>query len=460
MSQERSSFKVQSISLQSERYSEALDLSGVFASIDIYESLDKPYITADLIVNDDQNWYETYDILGGEKVIINFISDRDKTESATTKLVTKTFYVHHVFSRKRVNEYTQIIFLHLIEDIQYISNLQNVNKFYDGKGHEIIEKICEEFLGIELAKTDNPKDNQLYNLIVPNMSPLDAIKWVTNSLTTQNGFPFFVFSTFVGNKLVLRDLETLLSSEVINRQYPYTWSPSSVQNPNPAIARRAIKTMEAAKAEDLFKLIKNGHIGAKYTYLNTAAPDEDTDLEFDYDVIKDALQPAIQSGEIFKNQKNPPYSPSFKLNNIPFNELQSNHYALFGGSNPYRLTNLPLDNSKPNFPLALGEAYDEADYKLFISGKSIEQLLKKSPMNIGINGLDFMDGDHHYTIGNLLFCKFSKTRDVASPTEKMSTIDSKLSGNYLIYKARHMIKRENYDISFTIVKLGSMDANG
>ena len=218
--------------------------------------------------------------------------------------------------------------------------------------------------------------------------------------------------------------------------------------------------MEASKAEDLFKLIKNGYIGSKYTYLNTAAPDEDTDLEFDYDVVKDALEPAIQSGEIFKNQKNPPYSPSFKLNNVPFNELQSNHYALFGGSNPYRLTNLPLDNSKPNFPLALGEAYDEADYKLFISGKSIEQLLKKSPMNIGINGLDFMDGDHHYTIGNLLFCKFSKTRDVALPHEKISTIDSKLSGNYLIYKARHMIKRENYDISFTIVKLGSMDADG
>ena len=182
MSEIRSSFQVQSISLQSERYNQVLDLSGVFASIDIFESLDKPYITADLIVNDDQNWYETYDILGGEKVIINFVSDRDKTEGASTSLISKTFYVHHVFSRKRVNEYTQIVFLHLIEDIQYISNLQNVNKFYDGKGHEIIEKICNEFLNIELAKTNNPKDNQLYNLIVPNMSPLEAIKWITNSL--------------------------------------------------------------------------------------------------------------------------------------------------------------------------------------------------------------------------------------------------------------------------------------
>ena len=53
MSQVRSSFQVQSISLQSERYNQVLDLSGVFASIDIFESLDKPYITADLIVNDE-----------------------------------------------------------------------------------------------------------------------------------------------------------------------------------------------------------------------------------------------------------------------------------------------------------------------------------------------------------------------------------------------------------------------
>ena len=125
MSEIRSSFQVQSVSLQSERYNQVLDLSGVFASIDIFESLDKPYITADLIVNDDQNWYETYDILGGEKVIINFVSERDKTEKATTKLVTKTFYVHHVFSRKRVNEYTQIIFLHLLSNCySYMQKIQ------------------------------------------------------------------------------------------------------------------------------------------------------------------------------------------------------------------------------------------------------------------------------------------------------------------------------------------------
>ena len=50
-----------------DRY-EPLDLTQTFISADIYESLDKPYITADLILLDNRDWYEKYDILGGEKV--------------------------------------------------------------------------------------------------------------------------------------------------------------------------------------------------------------------------------------------------------------------------------------------------------------------------------------------------------------------------------------------------------
>ena len=74
---------------------------------------------------------------------------------------------------------------------------------------------------------------------------------------------------------------------------------------------------------------------------------------------------------------------------------------------------------------------------------------------LGINGIDFIDGNDHYTIGNRINCEFAKTNDRATEDSKTSKLDTKLSGNYLIYRARHIIKPEKYDLSLTMVKLGS-----
>ena len=456
---QQTEFKIQSITLFSDRYQDAglpgLDLSRAFAGIDIYESLDKPYLTADVILNDDTNWFESYDILGGENVEITIISMRDGG-AVSTQAIQKLFYVHYVSVQQRVNEYQQIVMLHLIEDVAYISNLQNVNKFYKGKGNEIIEKICNEFLDKKLNVTNPTKDNQLYNLIVPNLDPLQTINWITSSLTTDNGFPFYVFSTFAKKDLYLRDLESLMQDEPINPDYSYRWSPARISQPDASIARRVIATMKVGKSEDLFNLIKEGYIGSKYSYLNLAAPDAETESQFDYDIVKDTLKPALETTNIFPvDQKNPAYSPNFKYDGTPFNEMKSRHISILGGSHAFRLTNLPTDGSKPQFPLAIGEAYDIADYKLFVSSQAIDNLLKKTPITIAINGIDFIDGNDHYTIGNRINCEFAKTNDRATEDSKTSKLDTKLSGNYLIYRARHIIKPEKYDLSLTMVKLGS-----
>ena len=74
-----------------DRY-EPLYLTQTFISADIYESLDKPYITADLILLDNRDWYEKYDILGGEKVTM-VIESRKNTGGFTPTPIKKTFFI-------------------------------------------------------------------------------------------------------------------------------------------------------------------------------------------------------------------------------------------------------------------------------------------------------------------------------------------------------------------------------
>ena len=85
--------------LQSPRISQTIDLVNMFVSCDIFEDLDKPYITADLILNDDKGWYESSDIIGGETITLIFKSNRDKIDNSEVRSIKKTFY-NLLYSRK------------------------------------------------------------------------------------------------------------------------------------------------------------------------------------------------------------------------------------------------------------------------------------------------------------------------------------------------------------------------
>ena len=69
-----SPYFIESLILQTPRYDGIIDLKNMFVSCDIFEDMDKPYITADLILNDDKGWYESVDIIGGEKMGIKYLN--------------------------------------------------------------------------------------------------------------------------------------------------------------------------------------------------------------------------------------------------------------------------------------------------------------------------------------------------------------------------------------------------
>jgi hypothetical protein len=74
-----------------------------------------------------------------------------------------------------------------------------------------------------------------------------------------------------------------------------------------------------------------------------------------------------------------------------------------------------------------------------------------------VPGINFIDGDKHLTIGNNIVVEFPKS--TADRDRSISQIDTRRSGNYMIMSARHMFKKERYDISLGCVKLGNLKQN-
>ena len=233
----------------------------------------------------------------------------------------------------------------------------------------------------------------------------------------------------------------MLQETVINPNVPFSYWEAQSQSDNPIVARRTIKSFSYMNTESLFSIIKNGNIGAEYNYINTYYNKVN---QIKFDVVKDLFTNLLESG-LQANQKNVQYSPLFKHNEKSLNQLQSRRITQIGGSGAY---------ISDGYNRSYGEEFNDYNYKVKITARAMMDFLKKSPMNIVIDGADFINGDQNSTLGKSLRISFLTSGD---PSKNEIKLDSKKSGDYIIYATRHMFKKEKYDISLSCVKLANYD---
>ena len=438
MSDSSKTYKIESVLVQSERLNVDVELREVVQDIEIFEHIHKPYLTGFIYLIDNENMFQNIDILGAEKVTVAVKSLREDTI-----VVKKNFYISKVLNTDKVNDNIQTVAFHITEDISYVSNALNVNRYYSGKATKIIRNIASEFLDKELESADT--DKQKLSLIVPNLNPIEAMNWICSRSTNRDGYPFFLYSTLVGDKLQFNDLGTLLQTPVMNADVTYKYSSKATKSDDPDTKRRTIFSHKFMGAtEDLIKSIQKGIIGSKYEYIDSL---DEKHKSFKFDVLKDLLLPAVDTGAIQANQPNFAFSDEYKINGKSLNRLDSRTITQVGGSGAYR------EVDEGAYPLSYREAANDAEYKLEIISRAMDNMIKKNPLSIITDGIDFLDGDKHVTIGNNLRVEFEASKPDRDGGEE--AIDVKKSGDYLIFAARHMFKKERYDVALTCIKLGN-----
>ena len=437
MSDSSKTYKFESILLQSERLNVDVELREVVQDVEIFEHLQKPYMTGFIFLVDNENMFQEADIIGGERITITLKSLRPDTES-----ISNTFYISKILNTDKINDNIQTVSIHLIEDIGYVANALNVNRYYSGKATKVLRNIASEFLDRELLSSES--DKQKMNVIVPNLNPIEAMDWIRSRITNRDGYPFYLYSTLVGNELQLNDLGTLLQQPVINSDVTYKYSSKATKSDDQDVKRRTICSHEFIGAtEDLDKVIRKGLIGSKYEYIDTI---EDKQKHFDFDVLKDFLLPAVDTGAIQANQPNFSFSDEYKVKGKSLNKIPSRTITQVGGSGAYR------EVESGAYPLTYRETIDEAEYKLEIISRAMDNMIKKNPLSLLTDGIDFLDGDKHHTIGNNIRVEFEASKP---DRDGEKSIDAKKSGDYLIFATRHMFKQERYDVALTCIKLGN-----
>ena len=450
MTQNNSGFLLSSVLLVSERLTESVELNRIVTDVEIFEHIEKPYLTGRIMVIDDSNFYENADIQGSERIQITI----ESTEEDSTP-ITKTFFVSKVEKIQKVQDNAQTLMIHLVEDVFYISSLKNINRHYTGSRSNIIGKIAQNFLNKKVFLTG--KDRSVIEVIVPNMHPLEAMMWLNKKAASARGYPFYLYSTLVGDDFRMENLGDILLRPALNGgQDDAAFSISSVKaqdTMNVTVQRRVIENHNMSSQENLLDLIRKGLISSKFEYIDTLT--ENT-KSFSYNSRKDVFAKLIHDGILSNAQPNPSIDYAELIDDKLIETYKSVKSTYVGGSMAYRDSDT-AEGFTPFTYNAWNNSYGEyktaADYKLNVISATMDAILKKNPFTISLNGLEFIKGDAHRTIGNNILIQVQATHDQAD-----DAIDRKKSGSYLIYSVRHMFKKtvDKYDVSMNCVKIGSL----
>lgn len=435
------SIKIESVLVQADRFPESFEIGQSVAEINIFENLDLPYLTGTVLVTDSANILNRINFQGSEKITLKLSVEDDRARS-----ITKTFFVTTVAGAAPVNDMSEVMTLNIIEDFAFISRMNVISRAYFGKPEEIISKIVFDGMkkNVSVPKEFAGSAVPPLKVIVPSMTPLAAAKWIKNRMVTENGCPFFLYSTLNGPNLFLTDLEFMLQKTALNARRPYSYGQaftnfSSVLGVDEQA--RVIETYRTAKTENLFKIAEIGGLNSNYTFIDTnkstSQEQKVTKIQFD-EIINNLVQKGIMSRE----QVGSIYDDKLLLNEIGIKEYTASNISQIVPSNTF--------TDFANYY----ESDDIEQHKKRMQSRLLRYYILKSSIEFLVPGWDFLGRGENTTIGNQIRVNILKN-DPQVSQRNTSVLDEKRSGDYLIYSLRHIIQRERYSVSMTCGRLGS-----
>lgn len=452
-------YELSSVTIKTERNLHQVDITQGIVNFNIFEHMDKPYLTGDLTFADTNRILEIIDFKGTEVVDFKFKLHQNDI------FIEKRFIVRNVQNIVPSTDTDDVISLNLIEYDGFVGTLRFLNKAYQGKPGQIVndmmrdvfggQKIAVRARGQEIMAQENwntanevpegvlaalTEENAAemqaaFRYIVPNLNIFEAIRAITTRATGLTGSPFYCYATLADNNLRFYDLYTLIRRPSINGAEPYFYSSYITQNANINVdITRIASEMTATSNDNTLKLLLDGDLGATYEFVD---PTHALEYSFNYD-----LDTTLQN--ILGAEAHPVADTKSPFGSKAISKYQTKRFNLLAPSLLY------YDQKNPY------EEYNTAAHTSKAIQKSLRKLIGQEAIDIMIPGLHTMPQGQNgnKTIGRVIsFISLGDTKQVDEP------IDRKRSGDYLVYAARHMFTKDNYQTKMSLVKLSNYKGN-
>jgi|SRR5210317_382020 len=425
-----------------------IDISNSILELSFYENLFKPYVDCRMVLIDDFGFRSSLSVQGTERIRLVVGTGKEPEKPCFVKY----FFVSRIVDTQRQNERAQLLSIELVEEHVYINAIKQVNRSFQSTIEDMIVNIFDRDLGVSVIKSFFKKTAQgIRKVIVPYLSPLEAITWLTNRATTETGSPIFVHADLYSDNVYICDLDNLLKEDIINEDAPFRFSESFAalgaedDTLRPYIE---INNYQELEAENALALYEEGGIGSYY-----ATIDAGTGLVKGSHVsVREILTEMYLKGMIGNDAEQSVFDPSLEIDGKLSDEYNSLFVHQVTSSNTYNQFKSYHDET----PM-LDAQNNLTESKLKVKNKIIRQILKKNRIDITMSGIGFFEG--RTSVGRRLRLIFLNPDTSSNKTDTKSQIDKKKSGDYLLLAIRHNLANQKHYATLRLTKLNDLPAN-
>lgn len=244
---------------------DTLDLTNRIIELQLYEDVDKAFITGKVAILDDLDLVNVLKFRGTEKITFVISNDINNTEN----VIKKTFIMHRIEQVKKENERRQALIISLVEPHFYHNSLTKISKSYTNSVENIVKTICKDELNKDVFQIAQETSLGSIKVVIPYLRPLAACNWLVDRASTINGSPYFLHASVFSEDLMLRNLESMLMAPHVNR-IPY--KDSQIQEERPGSVAPSsefqIEAMSFADLHNTLGMTRNGAIGSMISNTN------------------------------------------------------------------------------------------------------------------------------------------------------------------------------------------------
>ena len=200
MSMQAQEFRIKEMWFGAERHggTEHVDMRFMTPEISIFESIEKNYITANILVYDDADTFADFLALQGtEKVKMEI----DGGEASEIDSMILELRVVSLVKQEKIQDRAAIYAINCISKHAYDDANGKLSRSYTGQLEDTAEKILESYLDVgvlkkkELFSDEDISVQGEVKVIVPYISPLEAVSWLMERATSPGGSPFYAWAT-------------------------------------------------------------------------------------------------------------------------------------------------------------------------------------------------------------------------------------------------------------------------
>lgn len=397
-----------------------IDITALYEELNIFDSVLMPVMSGNILVKDAVGLSSKLFFDGSESILIDI--SKFNNETASFK---KAFRIYKQSDRTNVNQNSEVYVLHFVSDELIFSDQQKINQSYEETYSEIIKKILIDYLKVPENNLGGIYSDSfgIRNIVIPNLSPIEAIQWCTKRATDLNQSPNFLFFQNITGYNFASLSKLLTQPEILDVKF----LTKNISGSSPVEEISGVKSFEVLSATNLIERTRAG--------VNAG-----TFIGFD-PITRTISSKQIGYNDHYSGMKHGNETPNFtpiinrdgKENSINFNSKKT--LSIFGTARKFS------EYIKKNDPTSISTNETTEDF--IFQRKAIITNLMSKRLKIVMPGNFQLSSGFNVNVMAPIFGEREKNSD---------ELDKSISGKYVIIASRHIIGFEKHE---TIIEVAS-----